>query len=429
MLKVTITPHRQFLPAETPEQKLFLMLKLRPEKDVSATRPSTTFVFVIDTSGSMYEEAGNGKSKIDIVVESLDQLVSSNNLSQSDRIAIVQFDNTASTIIGLTPATEVNKLKSAISQLKNFSGGTMIGLGMQEALNLLKNETMTSVRTLIFTDGHTFDEDKCEKLAQDFIANGISITFLGIGDYNEELLDKLRDITGGTFFNVVEEEKNSIGHDVAIKDLPNTIFEEFTQAQQQVITNLGLNIKTVAGVKLTRIIRVYPDQAELGLVQQPYPIGNLLANDDTIFILEMMIDARPQAKARIAQLGLTYDVPGKNRRGELPPQNVVLQFVAGQMATQVDQEVMSYVQQSNIAGMVTEATRIAEENPQRAEELLETASRMTQRLGNQAMTVSLEQAQDELRKTRRISPETRKTVKIGSKGKTVKINDDINDEL
>lgn len=427
MLNVTITPHRQFLPADTPEQKLFLMLKLRPEKEVSATRPSTTFVFVIDTSGSMYEEVEKGKSKIDIVVESLEQLVSNNNLSQSDRIAIVQFDNKASTIISLTPATEVNKLKSAISQLKNFSGGTMMGLGMQEALNLLKNENMTSVRTLIFTDGHTFDDDKCEDLAQNFTANGISITFLGVGDYNDKLLDKLRDITGGRFFNVVPG--SSSGTDVAIKDLPNTIFEEFTQAQQQVITNLALNIKTVAGVKLTRIIRVYPDQAELGLVQQPYPMGNLLANDDTIFILEVMIDARPQAKARIAQLGLTYDVPGKNRRGELPPQNVVLQFVAGQMAAQVDQEVMSYVQQSNIAGIVTEATRIAEENPQRAEELLETASRMTQRLGNQAMTVSLEQAQDELRKTRRISPETRKTVKIGSKGKTVKINDDINDEL
>jgi len=68
-------------------------------------------------------------------------------------------------------------------------------------------------------------------------------------------------------------------------------------------------------------------------------------------------------------------------------------------------------------------------NPQRASELLETAHRMTQRIGNQAMTESLAEAQDELRKTRQISSGTRKTIKMGSKGKTVRMSDDINDEL
>ncbi|MCM0591714.1 MAG: VWA domain-containing protein [Gloeotrichia echinulata IR180] len=427
MLNVTITPHRQFLPADAPEQKLFLMLKLRPAKDVSATRPSTTFAFVIDTSGSMTEDVTTGKSKIDVVIESLNQLVSNNSLRQSDRIAIVQFDDTASTIIGLTPATEVNQLKSAISQLKKFSGGTMMGRGMHQALNLLANENMTSLRILIFTDGQTFDEDKCQELAQDFAANGIPITALGVGDYNEDLLVGLSDASGGRCFHVVPG--NPIGTQVAITDLPDTLFQEFSQAQQEVITNLALNIKTVAGVKLTRTVRVYPDQAEFALIQQPYQMGNVIANDDTIFILEFTIDSRPTAKVRIAQLGLTYDVPGQNKRGELPPQNVVLQFVAGQMAAQVDQEVMGYVQQSNIAQLVADATKVADQNPQRAEELLETARRMTQRLGNQAMTVSLEKAQDELRKTRKLSSGTRKTVKIGAKGKTIKMSDDINDEL
>ena len=55
MLNVSITPHREFLPADTPDQRLFIMLKLRPTQEVAQTRPSTTFVFLIDTSGSMYE--------------------------------------------------------------------------------------------------------------------------------------------------------------------------------------------------------------------------------------------------------------------------------------------------------------------------------------------------------------------------------------
>ena len=45
------------------------------------------------------------------------------------------------------------------------------------------------------------------------------------------------------------------------------------------------------------------------------------------------------------------------------------------------------------------------------------------------MTRSIGDAQAELRKTRKISSETSKTIKIGSKGKTVRMSNDINDEL
>jgi Ca-activated chloride channel family protein len=61
--------------------------------------------------------------------------------------------------------------------------------------------------------------------------------------------------------------------------------------------------------------------------------------------------------------------------------------------------------------------------------LLETARRMTVRIGNYDMTESLNQALDELRKTRKISDGKRKTVKMGSKGKTVKMGGDMNDEI
>ncbi|NEQ86397.1 MAG: VWA domain-containing protein, partial [Moorea sp. SIO2I5] len=182
--------------------------------------------------------------------------------------------------------------------------------------------------------------------------------------------------------------------------------------------------------KLTRVVRAYPDQAEFPLIQDPYLIGTAIANDETVFILEFSIDSHSSSRVRIAQLGLTYDIPGQNRRGELPPQNLVVQFVAGQSgAAQVDPEVMGYVQQCNISQLVTQATRVADSNPEEAGKLLDTARRMTVRIGNQAMLDSLNQAQDELRKTRKISSGTRKTIKMGSKGKTIKMSGDINTEL
>lgn len=449
-LNVTITPHREFMPADTAGQKLFLMLKLRPTKEVATTRPPTTFAFVIDTSGSMYEvvagdvqptgrtytedgknynEVTGGKTKIDIVMESLYALIRSGRLDASDRVAIVQFDDSASEVIGLTPATQVSQLENAIAQLHSFSGGTRMGLGLRRALKLLSGQGMTSRRALLFTDGATFDEDQCREIASEFATDNTPITALGVGEeFNEDLLSHLSDSTGGSSFYVVPG--NAVGTQVSILDLPNKIIEEFTQAQQEVITNLALTVKTVKGVQLTRIVRAYPTQAEFPLTQEPYPIGNAAANDETIFILEFSMDSRAASRVRIAQLGLTYDIPGQNRRGELPPQNLVVQFVAGQAgAAQVDQEVMDYVQQCNIANLVNQATKIADRDPQRAEELLETARRMTVRIGNQELSESLNGAQEELRKTRKISAGTRKTVKMGAKGKTVKMGGDINDEL
>lgn len=429
MLNVTLTPHREFLPADTPEQRLFLMLKLRPTMEASNSRPSTSFTFVIDTSGSMDESVVSGKTKRAIVIESLYKIVRSGRLTQSDRLALIQFHDQASTLIGLTPATQVSQLEDAIAQLQNYSGGTCMGRGMDLALSLLSSQDMTSRRTLIFTDGQTFDEAECRDIAAQFASQGIPLTALGVGnEYNEDLLLSLSDTTSGHRYHIVAD--NPIGSQIPISQLPETLFEEIQQAQQEVINNLALTIKTVKGVQLVRLTRVYPDQAELPLTQDPYPIGAAQANEDTIFILEINIDSRPSTRMRIAQLGLTYDIPGLNRRSELPPQNIVVQFVSGQGGTaQVDQEVMHYVQQRNIAQLVSDATRVADNNPQEAEKLLETARRMTVKIGNQAMLESLNQGVEELRKTRKISPGTRKTVKMGAKGKTVKMSGDINIEL
>jgi Ca-activated chloride channel family protein len=450
MLNVTITPHREFLPADTAEQKLFLMLKMRPTRQVANSRPSTAFVLLIDNSGSMDEvvigepqatgktyhddgrewmEVTGARSKGDIVIESLLALIHSGRLSQSDRVAIIRFNEQATPVIGLTPATEVSSLEGAIAQLHNCSGGTRIGNGLRQAFNILSDQQMTGLRTLLFTDGQTIDEDVCRELAREFAIKNIPITALGVGDFNEDLLNALSDTTGGRSFHIVTDKTSDVA--VSIADLPNKIIEEFSLAQQDVITNLALSIKTVKGVKLTRVVRAYPSQAEFPLHHEPYPLGNASANDETVFILEFTIESRAASRIRIAQLGLTYDVPGQNKRGELPIQNVVVEFVAGQnFAAQVDPEVMGYLQQCNIAQLVSEAARASESgNSQRAEELLETARRMTQRVGNEAMTKSLLGAEEELRKTRKISPDTRKTIKMGAKGKTIKMGTSLDDEI
>jgi Ca-activated chloride channel homolog len=428
MLNVNITPHREFLPADTAAQILFVMLKLRPTKEASQSRPPTAFTFAIDTSGSMYGEVG-GITKIEIVIKSLIALVRSGKLTQNDSISIVQFDDSASTVIPLTPATQVAQLEGAINKLRDYSGGTLMAKGMEQALSLLASQGMTNKRALIFTDGETFDEDECRNLATRFASAGISISALGVGDeFNEDLLLHLSGTTAGQCTHIVAG--NPAGNSVSIADLPNLLLEDYQQAQSEVVNNLKLSVKTVPGVQLTKVTRVYPDLAEFALTQAPYPIGSAMADDETVFILEFGVDSRTGSRMRIAQIGLTYDVPGLNRRDELPLQNLVVQFVAGQgAAAQVDQEVMSYVQQRNITKLVDDAARVAGNNPEQAEKLLENARRITVQIGNGLMEQSLNQGIEELRKTKQLSAGTRKTVKMGSRGKTVKMGDDMSDSL
>jgi Ca-activated chloride channel homolog len=428
MLNVNITPHREFLPADTAEQLLFVMLKLRPTKEASQSRPPTAFAFLIDTSGSMYDEVG-GTKKIDIVIQALIALVRSGKLTQNDSISIIQFNDTASTLIQLTPATQVAQLESAINKLREFSGGTCMAQGMHQALSLLASREMTNKRALIFTDGETFDEDECRNLVTQFANAGISISALGVGeDFNEDLLVHLSSATAGQCRHIVPG--NPVGNSVSIADLPNLLLEDYQQAQNEVINNLNLSVKNVPGVRLIKVTRVYPDLAEFVLNQAPHPIGSAMANDETVFILEFSVDSRTASRMRIAQIGLTYDIPGLNRRDELPLQNLVVQFVAGQgSAAQVDQEVMGYVQQRNITKLVDDAARIAGNNPEQAEKLLENARRITVQIGNDAMEKSLNQGLQELRKTKQLSAGTRKTVKMGSRGKTVKMGNDTDDGL
>jgi len=427
MLNVSITPHRQFLAADAPEQRLFIMLKIRPQGQAAQSRPSTTFAFLIDTSGSMYENVG-GLTKLEVAMKSLKELLHSGGLTQEDHLALIQFDDQASTLLELTPATQISQIETAINQLTKHSGGTCLGEGMDKVLSILGNQAMTSRRALIFTDGQTIGEDNCLQLAHQFAQSNIPITALGIGDYNEDLLVALSDSTGGQFGHIVPG--TTLGSQISITDFPNYIVQVYQQAQKDVINNIKLIIQTIKGVVLTRITRVYPDQAEYPLSQSPYPIGNAAAGDDTIYILEFSIESHASSRARIAQIGLTYDIPGLNQRGEEPPINVIVQFMAGQGgAVQVNPEVMNYLQQLNISQAMENAMKIADQDPEKAEKILETARRMTVKIGNSEMLESLNQASDELRKTRKISSNTRKTMKMESRGKTIKMKGDINDEI
>ena len=128
---------------------------------------------------------------------------------------------------------------------------------------------------------------------------------------------------------------------------------------------------------------------------------------------------------RLAQLALTFEVPGAGYRGETEPLDVVVEFTTDEArAAKLDSEVMRWVQQRNIEGLIRQATSQAPSDPAGAQKTMELARAMTVRLGNGVMTKALDQAIGELSSGKTVSVATAKTLKIGAKTQTLRSSPD-----
>ncbi|WP_337867622.1 VWA domain-containing protein [Meiothermus sp.] len=442
MLETSLQPHREYLMANMPGQKMFLALKVRPQAEAGAARPQLAVAFVVDTSGSMrevvtepthrtgqnvridgkeYEVVRGAKSKMDLVVEALQNLLNSRELQPSDRLALIKFDDYAGVVQPFTDAANKAKLIAAAEQLTQFSGGTHMGAGMLEGMKQLHRES-GSRRMLLLTDGQAFDEPLVEQAAQQLAEAHIPVTAIGVGDdWNDDLLTEITDRTQGKPFHIVPDTQNPLPPSLRATELPQAILGELENAANEVITNIALAVKTVKDVTLDRVTRVYPTQSEVDLKATPHPLGNAVKGDWTVFILEFTLPARPASRIRLAQMGLTYEVPGKGYRGEVPPRDIVVEFTTDETLTaKIDPQVMQWVQQRNIEMLVKQATQEARTDPAKAAKTLELARNMTIKLGNTAMTRALDQAVGELKSSKTISIGTAKTIKIGAKTQVLK---------
>ena len=446
MLNLLFKPHRTSLKANTAEaQKLFVMLKLIPQAEVAKARPPLALALVIDTSSSMLsfadqkqakaeiqkrglqgqqQNSGDGNyqmfniplpTKLDQAFAAAHSLIDDNRLLPDDKIAIIHFDDKAKTILPLTPLANKQLAHQAVDSLRQYSGGTHMGKGMDCAQQQLSDlPSQVAKRVLILTDGRTFDEEDCHLLAPQFAKANTPLITIGIGEeYNEELLLELAQVSQGRLYHLQN-----------MAELAQILDAEVSSSVREVVTDSQVTISAVKGVNLDGITRVYPSLSEVSLsAEGRHQLGNIAAGDYTVFIFEFTLSGieRPPSRVRIAQIGLVGHAPGLGRREEFPVQNLFVELTTDEAAiAAVDGEVMGYVQQKNVDRMTQDAMRQAKTNPVRAKQTLQAAVGMTKRLGNSAVTKMLSSALDELNQTGTISPKTIKTVRAGGRTKTIK---------
>jgi Ca-activated chloride channel homolog len=434
MLQLTVRPHRTYLRADSGQQKLFVMLKLLPSQEAAQATPVINLAVVVDTSGSMREPAPGadikiipskpiemdgkrytasfeGQTKLDVVMEAVRHLVEHPSFGPDDTLSLVAFDDDARLVAEGRPGVDRTALERGIEELKQYSGGTHMGKGLRCAVDTLKADEQTARKVLLLTDGLAVDEDECRAAAGALAELRAPVVALGVGEeYNEDLLSEICNISLGTPYDLRD-----------MTTLPHIFETELGSTANQVVSDVRLTVRTVRGVSVASAMRAYPSLSDVDITREHLALGNIEAGDYTVFVLELDVPERPTVRTRLAQIALTYQVPAQNYRGEIAPQDLIVEFTTDEELTaQVDSEVMGYVQQRNVENLVRQATIQARTNPEQASRTLQLARSMTQRLGNRNLTQAIGQAQDELASNGTIQIGTRKTIKLGARSNTVK---------
>jgi Ca-activated chloride channel family protein len=412
MLNLFFKPHRSTLKAGTVEpQKVFALLKVIPDSETAQLRPPVAWVFVIDSSGSMRELAGD-QSKLQGAIEAAHTLLNDERWLPDDQISIIQFSDQARVLLPLSPLGDGLAARQALQELHRYSGGTHGAKGLRCALNELHDSEGFSKRVLVLTDGQVFDENQCRELATAFGESNLPLIAVGIGDdYNENLLRDLAELSGGRPYHL-----QSLAEFESVLDI------ETTSSTREVVTDLRAEIQLVKGVRLDSVTRVYPSLAEIDTAA-PLRLGNIAAGDYTVFTLEFSVAelARPASRARLAQLSLQGTVSTADEmRKETAIQELVMNFSHDEAeTTRVDLEVLGYVQQKNADRLVQSAIQQASKNGSEAQSSLQSALEITRRVGNAPMTRMLQEALDELQQTGTLSRARRKTIGLGGRTRTV----------
>ncbi|MEO1941290.1 MAG: VWA domain-containing protein, partial [Campylobacterales bacterium] len=228
----------------TGEKRYFLALSLDSNLTLQQLkkRPPLKIVVILDTSGSMgaqwsgyyYSpsnreggEGGRELSKLEVAKLGILELIK--NLHPEDQLAILQFNNRASTILPLTPVKKLQfeKVKLLLGRVE-AGGGTNLEAGIRKGLQIEgvfsprmeapPNSTLSQFETLLSNSGGEgrlviltdempnigeISAGGLRKLLQEGAKNRVYTTIIGIGlDANQRLATELGKIPGANYFSV-----------------------------------------------------------------------------------------------------------------------------------------------------------------------------------------------------------------------------------
>jgi Ca-activated chloride channel family protein len=204
-------------------------------------RPATTFIFTVDTSGSMGWGADELSTPGELARAVLHQLA--DRVGAGDRAAIVTYGDSVTVPLPFT--ADRARLHAAIDDLAE-SGVTDMESGVRRAieLGLAARERGEQVRIVLFTDvqpnvGLTAPSG-FEQLVQQAALQGVQTTVLGLGlGMGPEIMQSMAHVRGANAFGIVTDE-----------DVTTFIADEYPWFVAPIAYDLGVDLELPAGLDL-----------------------------------------------------------------------------------------------------------------------------------------------------------------------------------
>jgi Ca-activated chloride channel family protein len=249
-------------------------------------------VIVLDRSGSMSGQKINDAKKAALnLVE---------DLMPSDRFALVTYSNDAIRVSNLdhvTPGVK-KRLRSAIDSVYS-GGGTNLGRGLQEGINILTSAQNTGNlgRVILISDGlanqgitNPVDLGNMAAIATE---KNFSITTVGVGhDFNEQLMTAIADRGTGNYYYL----ENPAAFASVFK-------KEFHRTREVAASAVKINVRLKDGIRLVDAGGypiTYKNNSAIF-----YP-GNLCAGETRKLFLNFQIPTSKEKSFELSDIGLQY---------------------------------------------------------------------------------------------------------------------------
>ncbi|MEO5783423.1 MAG: von Willebrand factor type A domain-containing protein [Ginsengibacter sp.] len=205
--------------------------------------PASNLVFLIDVSGSMFDE-----NKLPLVKASLKMLT--DQLREKDNISIVVYAGNAGLVLPTTSGSDKIKIKTAIDALE-AGGSTAGGAGIKLAYKTAKDNFIKNGnnRVILCTDGDfnvgASSDDDLVRMVETERESGVYLTVLGygMGNYKDNKMQQLADKGNGNhaYIDGINEAKK-----VLVNEFGGTLFTIAKDVKLQV----EFNHAKVAGYRL-----------------------------------------------------------------------------------------------------------------------------------------------------------------------------------
>ncbi|MGF1933549.1 MAG: vWA domain-containing protein [Nostoc sp. ChiQUE02] len=375
---------------------------------------------ILDRSGSMHGQP------IKTVIQAVEGLI--DRLKVGDRISVVAFSGSAEVIIPNQAIEDPESIKSQIKSKLTASGGTAIAEGLELGITELMKGTRGAVsQAFLLTDGHgesglriwkwdigRDDNKRCLKLAQKAAKLNLTINTFGFGNsWNQDLLEKIADVGGGTLAHIEHPEQ-------AVEQFSRL----FGRIQSIGLTNAYLLLSLVPNVRLAElkpIAQVAPDTIELPVEPEAdgsfaVRLGDLMQDVERVVLANIYLGQLPEGKQAIGHLQIRYDDPLVNEQGLLSP----LVPVYADVVRAYQPASNPQVQQSILALAKYRQTQLAEAKLQQGDRtgaatMLQTAAKTALQIGDKGAATVLQTSATRLQAGEELSEADLKKTRIVSK--------------